>query len=120
MSEWQELDWDRARELAGSICDQLASEVLPLENTIDRFLGQDYMALCDLPTFTTSSMDGWAVAGKGPWKIVGDVKAGAPYEKGLESGTTVRIATGAVIPQGICPRPGKCRSRHSTCRRRVP
>jgi molybdopterin molybdotransferase len=100
MSEWQELDWDRARELAGSICDQLASEVLPLENTIDRFLGQDYMALCDLPTFTTSSMDGWAVAGKGPWKIVGDVKAGAPYEKGLESGTTVRIATGAVIPQG--------------------
>ncbi len=100
MSDWQEVDWDDARKVAGSLCRQLPSEDLPLVTATNRFLAQDCIALCDLPTYTTSSMDGWAVAGDGPWKIVGDVKAGAPYEKYLESGTAVRIATGAVIPHG--------------------
>jgi molybdopterin molybdotransferase len=45
-------------------------------------------------------MDGYAVSGIGPWKIVGDVKAGEPMSQVLESGTAVRIATGAVIPAG--------------------
>lgn len=100
MSDWQEVDWDHARELARSICQQLDTEVVSLESATNRFLAQDHLALCALPTFTTSSMDGWAVAGDGPWKIIGDVKAGAPYEKNLVSGTAVRISTGAVIPQG--------------------
>jgi molybdopterin molybdotransferase len=43
-------------------------------------------------------MDGYAVCGKGPWKIVGEVKAGAPMKGGLKEGTAVKIATGAVIP----------------------
>lgn len=100
MSEWQEVDWDHARRVAASLCQRLPSEDLPLAQAANRVLAQDCPALCDLPTFTTSSMDGWAVAGDGPWKIVGDVKAGAPYEKNLEPGTAVRIATGAVIPHG--------------------
>lgn len=45
-------------------------------------------------------MDGWAVSGNGPWKIIGDVKAGEPFANELTEGTAVRIATGAVIPQG--------------------
>jgi molybdopterin molybdotransferase len=44
-------------------------------------------------------MDGYAVSGQGPWRIIGDVKAGAPFKEGLKSGTAVRIATGAVIPR---------------------
>lgn len=100
MTDWQEVDWDYARKVAGTVAEQLKSEEVPLENATDRTLARDCAALCDLPTYTTSSMDGWAVSGEGPWKIVGDVKAGAPYAQNLASGTAVRIATGAVIPHG--------------------
>jgi molybdopterin molybdotransferase len=44
-------------------------------------------------------MDGYAVCGKGPWKIVGEVKAGAPMKGSLKENTAVKIATGAVIPE---------------------
>lgn len=100
MKEWQEVSWDYARTTASSAVSPLLHELVPLSQGLDRRIAEDYSALCDLPPYTTSAMDGWAVAGIGPWRIIGDVKAGAPYAKVLESGTAVRIATGAVIPQG--------------------
>lgn len=45
-------------------------------------------------------MDGWAVAGFGPWVIVGDALAGSPLAQPLTPGTAARIATGAVVPAG--------------------
>lgn len=100
MKDWQEVDWDYARITAGSAVSPLLHELVPLSQCLDRRIAIDYSALCDLPPYTTSAMDGWAVSGEGPWRIIGDVKAGVPYAKVLESGTAVRIATGAVIPNG--------------------
>ncbi len=100
MADWQEVSWDFARSAASKVAKRLVLENIPLKESLSRTLGDDAVALCDLPTYTTSSMDGWAVSGKGPWKIIGDVKAGAPYEKELNEGFAVRIATGAVIPHG--------------------
>ena len=100
MKDWQEVSWDYARIAASRAVSPLLHELLPLSQCLDRRVAEYYPALCDLPPYTTSSMDGWAVAGLGPWRIVGDVKAGAPYKEVLESGTAVRIATGAVIPRG--------------------
>ncbi len=100
MTDWQEVSWDFARASAGKVCTRLNEEKIPLNDSLDRIVGSDALALCDLPTYTTSSMDGWAVAGNGPWKIIGDVKAGTPYGRKLEEGFAVRIATGAVIPEG--------------------
>ena len=100
MNDWQEVDWDYARAEASRAVSPLLHELVPLSQGLNRRIADDYSALCDLPPFTTSAMDGWAVAGEGPWKIVGDIKAGAPYEKELESGSALRIATGAVIPRG--------------------
>lgn len=100
MSDWQEADWDYARKVASRAVSPLLHELVPLSQALDRRITQDYSALCDLPPYTTSAMDGWAVSGEGPWKIIGDVKAGTPYAKVLETGTAVRIATGAVIPHG--------------------
>ena len=99
MIDWQEVSWDFARATAGNAVLPLLHELIPLSQCLDRRIAHDYFALCDLSPYTTSAMDGWAVSGEGPWKIVGEVKAGAPYEKTLEDGTAVRIATGAVIPQ---------------------
>ena len=100
MTDRQEVSWDFARNAASNVVPRLGLESIALKESLGRTIGEVALALCDLPTYTTSSMDGWAVAGKGPWKIIGDVKAGAPYEKRLDEGFALRIATGAVIPQG--------------------
>ncbi|MDP1719809.1 MAG: molybdopterin molybdotransferase MoeA [Candidatus Nanopelagicaceae bacterium] len=94
------IGWDEAREKASLITSPLHSEKVPLAQSLNRTLAKDCIALVDLPTYTTSSMDGWAVSGNGPWKIIGDVKAGEPFQGELKEGTAVRIATGAMIPQG--------------------
>ena len=100
MSTLHEAQWDLARIAASKSVTRLSSEVVALSECIDRTLAKDLLALVDLPTYETSAMDGYAVSGIGPWKIVGDVKAGEPMSQLLESGTAVQIATGAVIPAG--------------------
>ena len=100
MVDWQEVNWHFARSVSRSVAPRLSLENVALKEALGRTLADVALSLCDLPTYTTSSMDGWAVAGKGPWRIIGDVKAGAPYEKELNEGFALRIATGAVIPQG--------------------
>ncbi len=45
-------------------------------------------------------MDGWAVAGDGPWRVVGRVLAGGPTAAPLAPGEAVAIATGATPPAG--------------------
>jgi molybdopterin molybdotransferase len=63
-------------------------------------LAEDVTALCALPSFDTSAMDGWAVAGSGPWTIVGQSLAGRPVPGPLTSAQAVVIATGGVVPEG--------------------
>ena len=100
MTTLLEANWDLARIAARASVSRLPSEVVSLADGIDRTLAKDLLALVDLPSYETSAMDGYAVSGDGPWKIVGIVKAGSPMTDFLESGTAVRIATGAVIPSG--------------------
>lgn len=100
MSDPKELGWDEARKRAAGVAASLHVEKVALAQSLNRTLSKDCVALVDLPNYTTSSMDGWAVAGDGPWKIIGDVKAGEPFVGELADGTAVRIATGAVIPEG--------------------
>jgi len=100
MSILREATWELARMTAFKSVNRLPSEFVNLSECSDRTLAEDILALVDLPTYETSAMDGYAVSGMGPWRIVGDVKAGAPMSQSLENGTAVRIATGAVIPSG--------------------
>ena len=91
--------WDDARAIACSAFTKLKSERLPVALCIGRTLAVDAKSLVDLPTYATSAMDGYAVSGSGPWRIIGEVKAGLPMKTALESGQAVGIATGAVIPE---------------------
>lgn len=100
MSDPRNLGWDEARTRALTVASSLHIEKIALSRSADRTLGVDCVALVDLPTYTTSSMDGWAVCGDSPWRVIGDVKAGEPFPGELKDGTAVRIATGAVIPLG--------------------
>ncbi|MFE0176841.1 molybdopterin molybdotransferase MoeA [Streptomyces sp. NPDC059002] len=63
-------------------------------------LAASLTALTDLPSFDTSAMDGWVVAGPGPWDVRAEgILAGHGRPEPLTDGEAVRIATGARIPQ---------------------
>ncbi|MFF0065349.1 molybdopterin molybdotransferase MoeA [Streptomyces sp. NPDC005279] len=94
--------WPDARALAvrlGRAAPHRTRRV-PLEQALGRILAEPLTALCDLPSFDTSAMDGWVVAGPGPWAVQGDgpILAGHADAPALPDGTAVRIATGARIP----------------------
>jgi molybdopterin molybdotransferase len=95
----QEAHWEQARSEAYGSWKKLPAEKISIGACLDRTLATDALALVELPTYPTSAMDGYAVAGKGPWKIVGEVKAGAPMKGALKDQTAVKIATGSVIPE---------------------
>jgi molybdopterin molybdotransferase len=95
----QEAHWEQARSEAYGSWKKLPAEKISIGACLDRTLATDALALVELPTYPTSAMDGYAVAGKGPWKIVGEVKAGAPMKGALKDKTAVKIATGSVIPE---------------------
>ncbi|MEV6394993.1 molybdopterin-binding protein [Streptomyces sp. NPDC051907] len=94
--------WPQARALAARIGRAAPSRAghVPLGQALGRTLAEPLNALCDLPSFDTSAMDGWAVAGPGPWTIQeGDsILAGHGASAPLPDGAAVRIATGARIP----------------------
>ena len=100
MSALIEGSWDAARLVALNSFQRLPHERVDLNLGIDRTLATDAQSKCDLPTYATSAMDGYAVAGNGPWSIIGEVKAGLPMKGALIDGQAVGIATGAVIPNG--------------------
>jgi len=95
----QEAHWEQARSEAYGSWKKLPSEELSIDLCLHRTLAKDAVALVELPTYPTSAMDGYAVAGSGPWKIIGEVKAGAPMKAALSDNCAVKIATGAVIPE---------------------
>lgn len=78
----------------------LASESLSLSAAAGRVVAHPLSALADLPAYATSSMDGFAVAGEGPWRIVGEVATGRSSDYVLSAGECLRISTGGVIPAG--------------------
>ncbi|WP_394768803.1 molybdopterin molybdotransferase MoeA [Lacisediminihabitans sp.] len=85
------VQWHTARALASSAAARLPAETVPLDEAIGRVLAADVLALCDLPHYASSAMDGWAVRGDGPWAIT----TGA-----LSPGTASVVQTGGVIPHG--------------------
>jgi molybdopterin molybdotransferase len=95
----QEAHWEQARSEAYGSWKKLPVEKISIGACLGRTLAKDALALVELPTYRTSAMDGYAVAGKGPWKILGEVKAGAPMKGALKEKTAVKIATGSVIPE---------------------
>ncbi len=60
-------------------------------------------AAFDVPPFTNSAMDGFAVVaadGAAPRPVIGESRAGGPPPPQVESGTAVKIMTGAPVPDG--------------------
>lgn len=93
------LSWAGARACAAQAVAPLPPVVVPLEHAVGAVLAEDGAARSDLPAADVAAMDGWAVAGPGPWRVVGAVLAGS-VAAALDAGTCVGIATGATLPAG--------------------
>ncbi|WP_314175934.1 molybdopterin molybdotransferase MoeA [Streptomyces winkii] len=105
-SHARDVPWPDALAQAAREAGPLPSRALPLDEALNHTLDVPLDALTDLPSFDTSAMDGWAVAGPGPWTLAEDatgtgILAGARSEpRPLPDGRAIRIATGARIPPG--------------------
>ncbi|MEU1030918.1 molybdopterin molybdotransferase MoeA [Streptomyces mirabilis] len=95
--------WPQARttaERAARSVPRSAPVSVSLDAALGLVLAAPLAALTDLPSFDTSAMDGYAVAGPGPWDLREErVLAGHTKPEPLIDGEAVRIATGARIPQ---------------------
>ncbi len=88
----------------------LNSVPVPLENLAGRVLAEDVRSEVDVPGFERAMMDGFAViaadtVGAGPYNplslvILGDSLPGRGWSDTLRRGQTIRIMTGAPVPQG--------------------
>ncbi|MFM8620610.1 MAG: molybdopterin molybdotransferase MoeA [Candidatus Nanopelagicaceae bacterium] len=95
-----EPSWDQARAAAAELGKFIGAELIEIKDAAGRVLVNDAKSLVALPTYETSAMDGYVVSGNGPWRLIGEIKAGAPYKGSLTEGQALGIATGAVIPEG--------------------
>jgi molybdopterin molybdotransferase len=93
-----EPEWYLARQKSFEIPNQLESLRLPLVNCLNKTLAKNLTSLHPLPPFNTSMMDGYAVAGNGPWKEIGKILAGGK-DISIKDGECVAIATGAKVPE---------------------
>lgn len=75
-------------------------ENVPFEKAVGRVMAENLYAKRTQPAADLSAMDGYAIAGSGPWRRVGESRAGAPFEGTLKEGECTRISTGAHMPDG--------------------
>ncbi len=86
------------------------TEILPLSRLIGRILAENITSLVDCPSLSSSRKDGYAVqsldlAGASKenpviLKVVGTLVAGETSGLKIKKGETVRITTGAPLPEG--------------------
>ncbi len=91
----------QARLLA--LASPLPSQTLPLEQAIGRYLAEDIIAKRTQPAADLSAMDGYAIRFAdlpGPFSLVGESAAGAPFAGTIGSQQAARIFTGAHVPTG--------------------
>ena len=82
---------------------------VPLSEALGLVLAEDVVAQEDIPPFANSAMDGFALLsqdsrprdGQSPrLRITGEIAAGYVADHAVESGTVMRIMTGAPVPPG--------------------
>ena len=104
------LSVEEAYERIMACFSQLDSVQVPLLDSLGQVLASDVYSPLDLPPMTNSAMDGYAVRsediqGAGAdsprtLKVIGLVAAGSVSDDTVVPGTSIRIMTGAPIPDG--------------------
>ena len=95
-SDRPRLSWAQAREAAYAAAGELPPTRVGLSAAVGRVLVEPVVALCDVPHYASSAMDGWAVRGPGPWVLL----AAERDASALDAGEARAIVTGGLIPEG--------------------
>lgn len=82
-------------------------EEIPIQQALNRVLAEPVYSSIDVPPYTNSAMDGYALrgadipaSGEKQLKIAGSVLAGKPIVHAISPGECARIMTGAKMPDG--------------------
>ena len=104
------VSWHEARELlhaaASALTPTLSTEALPLQATIGRYVAEDLTARMPVPHYSSSAMDGYAVAGAPPWRLVSpdypeDARTNVHrLAVPITAGEATPILTGGLLPEG--------------------
>ena len=76
---------------------------VPVAKALGFYLAEPLVARRTQPAADLSAMDGYALTPGdlgGPWQVIGESAAGHPFAGRVDRGQAVRIATGAVLPEG--------------------
>ncbi|HCH3717902.1 TPA: bifunctional molybdopterin-guanine dinucleotide biosynthesis adaptor protein MobB/molybdopterin molybdotransferase MoeA [Vibrio parahaemolyticus] len=77
-------------------------EACKIENAYGRVLAEDIISPVNVPQYTNSAMDGYAIRSddvdRDSYQVVAEVMAGHAYDEPLEVGQAVKIMTGAPTP----------------------
>lgn len=97
---------EEALALLLSAAGPLAGENVPLDQAAGRVLAAPVIARRTTPGADVSAMDGYALRATdaatvpATLRLIGESAAGRPFAGTVEPGTTVRLFTGAVVPDG--------------------
>jgi molybdopterin molybdotransferase len=98
---------DGQNRVLTSIATVTPSEIVPLRAALGRVLAERVCAPFDVPPADNSAVDGYAVSDADvpvrdtrDLEVVGDLPAGAVFDRALARGQSIRIMTGAPLPAG--------------------
>ena len=104
------VSWQQARQILHEqgleIAHHVKTESLPLLATIDHYLADDVYSMMPVPHYSSSAMDGYAVAGAPPWRLVTpaypeDSRANIHrLTVPIAPGEATPILTGGLLPEG--------------------
>ena len=97
------LPLDQAQKRLLDLAALLPIERVPPDEALGRYLAEPLLARRTQPPADLSAMDGFALRTgdlPGPWQVVGESACGHPFVGQVEAGQAVRIATGALLPDG--------------------
>lgn len=105
-----DLTFRAAQEIVLESAEALEPELTSIDNCLGLVLAEEIFAPEDVPPFTNSAMDGFALRAEDTLQateknpvalaILGDTPAGSVFPQQVCAGTAVRIMTGAPLPPG--------------------
>ena len=104
MREWVSINDALALTLGATA--PLDQVLVVLDDALGCVLAESVVSTCDVPPFSNSSMDGYAVRSLDTREapialtVIDTALAGQPSSKSVSAGEAIRIMTGAVIPMG--------------------
>jgi len=98
---------DALERICSSLKTVAATEIVTISEGLNRVLAEPIKSAINVPPYTNSAMDGYAIngddipgTGEVSLKLAGTIMAGIPLKQPIQRGECARIMTGGKIPDG--------------------